>query len=1227
MREEKILKGILKGKIKLSQSLLIIFMITGGLSYAVDNVEGKGIGTAWGTGSNAKESGTVAVGGKASASTEGAVAIGNNTKADGNSSISIGNGANVASNGYSLTSIAVGKNAYVLNGSGQQEYELGFDKGNWTVSGFIKKTYIPKDLNRIAGGIAIGTNSYVRTGSIQMGSSTYIGKMGGIDINNTTNREANIVNMTTIGTNAFNKGAMSTMVGAYSIATGNFDGSGGLNSYLYGSQNFGAVSVGALNSIRSKDGNGNSGIANSVVGLANIAEKSNGALIFGAGNKITNSLESISGSSLSGGADSVDDMVDKTIKLIKDSKSGGSTLAIGGGNEANYTKASAMIGVNNKITGNSSNEKAVYNMVNGHNNTITNSSKNIINGINFDVKETEGTILLGFNDGVKSITSKNAIIIGNNANVTVEDGIALGNTSVANREAFTTEKKGIYSNFDLNGKTLGAISVGTDGKLRQIINVGDATEDTDAVNLRQLKAVASDNAIHYVHINSNDSASPEGTNWKNDGARGENSIVIGRKSLSEGNNSVVLGNSINLTGNKNNRNNSVVLGNDIEVDGSHNAILATDYYNYDNKTTHVFGEQNTVIGIGNLVGWDAENKNGVWEYKKSGSGSDQNTVLGMTNTVKGGSVVVGNDSTVDSLGISFGYGNNVIGMDEDGGQHGIALGSYLKVKGEDAIAIGRDGEATSDYAVAIGTEAKATSGHAIAVGTGAKVEKSITGVSLGYGSNTTVDYGIALGAFSSANREAGKIGYDILIDGSSKLENEVWKAKLGAVSIGDENKGYTRQITGVAAGTEDTDAVNVAQLKKINEKIITTGNNKANVDLDNITNNGKDVITALTNIKGENGISVEAKVDETSKQKTYTLKLDDSIKKNISKEESVVEAKNGMVSVKQETTNSTGGKEFILDLKQEIKNKIDNIGIGEVKAGDGNTVTGDTVYKYVKDISSNMETEIYYKAENEMDKKTVLLKDGLNFKTDGNIKAVTENNGVIKHSINSNLKGIESISNEGTKVYLTKDGISVNDKKITGIANGKVSIDSKDAVNGSQLYETNSKIESIENISKQQNKEIYQNKEKIIELNDEVNHVGSLGAAMAALNPVQYDPLQPTQIMAGLGHYKNSQAVAVGAAHYVNENLLLTAGVAIGGEKRTKSMANIGVTWKVGRDDDRKDLPERYKEGPIGSIYKMQEEMEQVIGENKELKNKLESQDVEIKNMKRQIEFLMKNKK
>lgn len=207
----------------------------------------------------AKGKGAVAIGEKAMASKGGTVSIGRNAQikgdggnTDGEGSVAIGDNSLITTNGLDLASIAIGKNAKVLNGSGKQERGLSFTPDNFDKPGFFGRgNTLPKNADKVPGGIAIGTNSYARTGSIQLGHHTFAGyKMGGIDVTN-ANEEANIVGMTTVGTNTYNKGALANMYGAYSIITGGFTGEGGGNSLNYGPQNFGANVVGSLNSIRS----------------------------------------------------------------------------------------------------------------------------------------------------------------------------------------------------------------------------------------------------------------------------------------------------------------------------------------------------------------------------------------------------------------------------------------------------------------------------------------------------------------------------------------------------------------------------------------------------------------------------------------------------------------------------------------------------------------------------------------------------------------------------------------------------------------------------------------------------------------------------------------------------------------------------------------------------------------------------------------------------------------
>ena len=458
--------------------------------------------------------GAVAIGEKAMAAKGGAVSIGRNANILGNGgnkggegSVAIGDNSLITTNGLDLASIAIGKNAKVLNGSGKQERGLSFTPDNFDKPGFFGRgNTLPKNADKVPGGIAIGTNSYARTGSIQLGHHTFAGyKMGGIDVTN-ANEEANIVGMTTVGTNTYNKGALANMYGAYSIITGDFTGAGGFNSVTYGPQNFGANVVGSLNSIRSKGHSGSSGVANSIVGVANTVENANGTLVYGAGNKITNSVTSISAPSGLTTLNTWEDTVTALQKSIKDSKSGGAVLAIGGGNVADYVRHSQLVGVNNTVTG-TENKVSEFNMVNGYQNTATNITHVTMIGSDNEVKDTtgavllgdkrkltgaDGSIVLGSADEIAETNVKNATVIGHNANTTVESGVALGSDSVADRgkadatSVYLNDKKGVKET--VKGD-LAAVSVGNANATRQITGVAAGKENTDAVNVAQLRAV------------------------------------------------------------------------------------------------------------------------------------------------------------------------------------------------------------------------------------------------------------------------------------------------------------------------------------------------------------------------------------------------------------------------------------------------------------------------------------------------------------------------------------------------------------------------------------------------------------------------------------------------------------------------------------------------------------------------------------------------------------------
>ena len=288
------------------------------------------------------------------------------------------------------------------------------------------------------------------------------------------------------------------------------------SSLLYGAQNFGATVLGALNSNESQSatisGYGTSGVANSIVGVANKVNSSNGTLVFGAGNEVTNSLSKISGVDDTTSLRDAKKAQDALKKAVAESDAGGAVLAIGGANKADWAQKSQLIGVGNTLTGASS-AVSEYNMINGYKNEVTNATNTSIIGSNNKAKNIQSTIVMGDHNtlegrkNVISLGNKNTVVvddavaIGNGTTVSAESGVAIGVDSVADRVA-GSEKGALGAFAPANipttekstwTSTKGAVSVGDTANdiTRQITNVAAGSEDTDAVNVAQLKQVAS----------------------------------------------------------------------------------------------------------------------------------------------------------------------------------------------------------------------------------------------------------------------------------------------------------------------------------------------------------------------------------------------------------------------------------------------------------------------------------------------------------------------------------------------------------------------------------------------------------------------------------------------------------------------------------------------------------------------------------------------------------------
>ena len=256
----------------------------------------------------------------------------------------------------------------------------------------------------------------------------------------------------------------------------------------------------------------------------------------------------------------------------------------------------------------------------------------------------------------------------------------------------------------------------------------------------------------------------------------------------------------------------------------------------------------------------------------------------------------------------------------------------------------------------------------------------------------------------------------------------------------------------------------------------------------------------------------------------------------------------------------------------------------------------------------------------------------------GNINVVADGNDTLTVKLNKDLKGINSIRNSENgpalnfnagDISVTGGNLNMGGNKITNLGKGT---DDSDAVNLKQLKDSRTIVKSTDGTVGVRESESTDGAKvydlstgaspRFDELTDEIGRVGAQGAALAALKPIQYDPLEPTQIMAGYGNYRGNSAIAMGVAHYKNESTLIHGGVSWAGGS-SHMMANAGVTWKVGNRDSEAAVADRYRKGPISSAYAMQQEMASVKAQNAGLKTEVSDLKAENEQMKAQIAAMM----
>ena len=459
---------------------------------AADTTTGSGNGIAYGTGSTA-----------------------NNTL-----DVALGNKANVENYVGQNGSIAIGANAHVENMAGGAEAAVGMGQTSYS-GNFWSSARVPADPSKVVGSVAIGNNTFARTGSTMIGSHNYRGAIGDttIDTDNNGTRGASLnVYATTVGANSFSNGAFTTTTGTYNVISSSYTG----GRFSTPTQNFGATVNGAFNSIESTSGGSTAGVATAITGVANRVANSNGALVYGAGNEITNSSASFSTPGES--ATSAKDFADKLKTAVTSSNGAGATMAFGGGNKADYTLRTSMIGVNNIVTGVRGNQskdnlaigvgntgtKVQHMTVIGSKNTVSDANNTLVLGDNRTVTSANNTVILGSSDNGTTTTVNDAVAVGHNTEVSVVGGTAIGSGSKATvaagavgydvlTNAPSTETSSTWVS------TASAVSVGDvdNNVTRQITSVAAGTNDTDAVNVAQLKLLRNNVGGDITNIQNN----------------------------------------------------------------------------------------------------------------------------------------------------------------------------------------------------------------------------------------------------------------------------------------------------------------------------------------------------------------------------------------------------------------------------------------------------------------------------------------------------------------------------------------------------------------------------------------------------------------------------------------------------------------------------------------------------------------------------------------------------
>ena len=831
----------------------------------------------------------------------------------------------------------------------------------------------------------------------------------------------------------------------------------------------------------------------------------------------------------------------------------------------NMTKGiySSAFGYMNKVIGDSSSAFGARYAVTGNSSGAFGVGKTSFSDEHEYINEGNNSYMIGNKNKIASGSDDN-FILGNNVSIgaAITKSVVLGDSSTSGGS--------------------NTVSVGSATLKRKIVNVGDgeiSATSTDAVTGKQLysgdgidtsawKNKLGVNSGGVINTGTGTDSTAVGVN---NIAKGNSSSAFGYRNEASEENSSAFGYFNNAT-----KENSSAFGHWNKARGKNSSAFG--YKNIAN------GENDSAFGFLNIVNGENSSafgyRNNIGQLKKDDWGDFVPDVnYGKQSLVFGTEYsVTGNYSGV--FGVGELNGNDYKYINE--GNNSYMIGNKNK------IASGSDDNFILGNNVAIGTGIQ----NSVVLGNNSTVSSSNT-VSVGSATLKRKIVNVGDGEISATSTDAvtGKQLYS-----GDGIDTSAWKNKLGVGNTVDLTS-YTKRDTSNLTASDVTtwqsklDVTKKADYKDANDIDVDKWKTKLGVG-------SGTPVDAYTKTESDNKF-----VDKTSyntDKSNFATKNDlgkfaDASSTNIDVNKWRARLGVGSSSGTTNTSTATGG----------------------LALGEGTTVTGEysTAVGYKNNVSGNHSGAFG-------DPNVVTGNHSYAFGNNNTING--DNNFVLGNNVTIGAGIQNSVALGNNSTVSSSNEVSVGSKgkerKITNVADGEVSATSTDAVTGKQLYKAmqNSGATGIENLRN----EVY---EKIDDVKDEVRGVGSLSAALAGLHPMQYDPKAPAQVMAALGQYKNKQSVAVGLSYYFNDRFMMSAGVALSGEKKTKSMANVGFTLKLGKGSGV-----TYQETPQ---YVVQNEVKRLTVENQDLKakvnkqdNKMKEQDEKIKNLEEKLNMLLKNK-